>query len=45
MLRVYRNPKRQRGILLRSRQPRLLIERHGRERQSTVLEVSSTIPR
>ncbi len=47
--RFYPNPKRKRGILLRSPQsenpPRRLIERHGRERKSTVQMVSSAIPR
>ncbi len=47
--RFYPNPKRERGILLRSPQsenpPRRLIQRHGRERKSTVQMVSSAIPR
>ncbi len=49
MQRFFHNPKRQRGILLQSPQSenplRRLIKRHGRERQSAVLTVSSAIPR
>ncbi len=47
--RFFHNPKRQRGILLRSPQSenplRRLIQRHGRERRSSVRVVSSAIPR
>ncbi len=50
MLRVFfHNPKRQRGILLRSPQSenplRRLIQSHERERRSSVRVVSSAIPR
>ncbi len=45
MQRFLHNPKRQRGILLRSPQLRRLIQRHEGEHISPLQLVSSAIPR